>query len=285
MASLKKIKLMSDVDLSPLTAIKIGGRARYFFTADSSEEVQEFVKERSSDFYLLGGGSNLLIKDGVIEKPVLFLGRKFNYIRRDGVFVEAGASVLLPGLLKYCFDNQLGGLENLVGIPAKIGGLLAMNASAYGSSVSNVAARIEIVDPAGDLKQLDINKVKFGYRYSSLQGSVITRVWFKLRPQADVKNIAAEFMKQRLMHQDFSAPSCGCIFKNPDKMPAGFLIEDSGFKGLRRNGAQVSQKHANFIINIAGASYNDVDWLIKEIKEAVFKKHGIVLEEEIKRWI
>jgi UDP-N-acetylmuramate dehydrogenase len=283
--SLKKIKSVPDVDLGPLTAIKIGGRARSFFSADSREEVQGFVKERSSDFYLLGGGSNLLIKDGVIDKAVLFLGRKFNYIRKDGLFVEAGASVLLPGLLKYCFDNQLGGLENLVGIPAKIGGLLAMNASAYGSAVSSVAARVEIVDPAGDLKQLDINKIKFSYRHSSLQGSVITRVWFKLKSQPDAKNIAAEFMKQRLVHQDFSAPSCGCVFKNPDKVAAGFLIEDCGFKGLKRNGAQVSQKHANFIINIAKASYNDVDWLIKEIKEGVFKKHGVVLEEEIKRWI
>ncbi|MFH1504082.1 MAG: UDP-N-acetylmuramate dehydrogenase [Candidatus Omnitrophota bacterium] len=277
------IKFKQDVDLGCRTSIKIGGRAGYFFEAGNEEALERIIND-SSSFYILGNGSNLLIKDKTIKKPVVKLGQEFSYVKQDDNYLEVGALTLLSFLIKYCLENNLAGLENLAGIPASIGGLLCMNASSFAKDISSCLESVDVIDKKGQPRTFKKDEIVFGYRYSSLEDYIILRAKFNLSLGKDLKQRVRSFLSKRLSGQDFSFPSCGCIFKNPSEFSAGYLIEACGLKGLKKGGAQVSHKHANFIINIGGAKYNDVDYLIKKIKDRVYKKYKLVLSEEIKRW-
>jgi UDP-N-acetylmuramate dehydrogenase len=234
--------------------------------------------------YILGAGSNILAEDSGISKPIIMLGQDFNYIRQAGELVEAGASTKLSSLINYAVKNNLGGLDNLAGIPATIGGLILMNASAFGREISSLLDKIQVITKDGQVEIIKKEAITFSYRSSSLNNFIILRAWFRLEQENNLKEKIHNFMRQRAWTQDFCFPSCGCIFKNTPKGPAGFLIESCGLKGLEKNGAKISSKHANFIVNVNRASYNDVDYLIKRAKESVYKKFGLHLEEEIKRW-
>jgi len=283
--SLKGVELRLDqAKLSGLTTMRIGGLVRRFFVVHSLEDLAGLLIECGNDFYLLGGGSNLLVKDCVIEKPVVTLGREFSYVKDDSGLLEIGAATHWPEVVKYCVKNSLGGLEELVGIPAQVGGMIAMNSSASGQEISGPLVEAEIVDSKGQLIRLKKSGLGFGYRTSSLKQSIVARAWFKLEKKAGIREAVMARVKKRFENQDFSFPSCGCIFKNPQETSAGKLIDDCGFKGVCKGGAKVSTKHANFIINIGKAKYDDVDYLIQTIKEKVFSKYGLLLEEEIKRW-
>lgn len=282
--NLKEIKLKRNVDLKPYTTIKIGGCAKDFFFIDNIDDLYKIINHLGNNFHIIGGGSNLLVKDGVINKPVIKLGRSFDYIKNKDSLIEAGAATPFPAFMKYCMVNNLQGLENLAGIPATIGGLLATNASSYGRSISDCLYKTEVMDNKGKLQALEREKMEFGYRFSSLKGSVILRAWFKLSAGKNLKDRIKDFFQKRLATQDFGYPSCGCIFKNSREFSAGFLIDSCGFKGRRENQAQVSLKHANFIVNVGNAVYNDVDCLINKIRDKVRQKYDILLEEEIERW-
>jgi UDP-N-acetylmuramate dehydrogenase len=279
------VEARSNVSLREYTTIKIGGWAETFFIINSIEDLSNIIKDIGFSFYLLGGGSNLLIKDSNIEKPVIRLGDEFKSIKIKNRSVEVGAGILLSGLLTYAVKNNLGGLENLAGIPATVGGLLAMNASSFGVEISSFLQRVEVMDRKGELVNLDRNQIDFSYRKSSLSNYIILRAWFKLHEDRNVKEKISRFFKMRRENQDFDFPSSGCVFKNTSNISSGLLIDKCGLGGLIRNGAAVSAKHANFIVNLGNATYNDVDYLVKIIKDKVYKKHGVVLEEEIKRWV
>ncbi|MDD4182915.1 MAG: UDP-N-acetylmuramate dehydrogenase [Candidatus Omnitrophica bacterium] len=281
--SLKQTKLKRNYSLADFTTIKIGGEARYFFTAESAEALKKVLKKFQGAFYILGGGSNLLVADNPIEKCIIKLGEEFSYIRKDK-YLEVGSRTPLSHLIKYVSANNLGGFDNLAGIPATVGGLVMMNASSFGREISEYLKEVEVMDNSGNVKILKKDGISFSYRKSSLNDYVILRVWFEAVKDYDVKAKISNFLKTRMSRQDFEFPNCGCIFKNPIEKPAGFLIEACGLKGLKKNDAQISPKHANFIINLKKARYNDVDYLTSYIKESVHKKFGIVLEEEIKRW-
>jgi len=281
--SLKQTKLKRNYSLADFTTIKIGGEARYFFTAESAEALKKVLKKFQGAFYILGGGSNLLVADNPIEKCIIKLGEEFSYIRKDK-YLEVGSRTPLSHLIKYVSANNLGGFDNLAGIPATVGGLVMMNASSFGREISEYLKEVEVMDNSGNVKILKKDGISFSYRKSSLNDYVILRVWFEAVKDYDVKAKISNFLKTRMSRQDFEFPNCGCIFKNPIEKPAGFLIEACGLKGLKKNDAQISPKHANFIINLKKARYNDVDYLTSCIKESVHKKFGIVLEEEIKRW-
>lgn len=277
--------IKSNFSLRDNTTIKIGGEARYFFYIHSIEGLSEIVHELGDYFYLLGKGSNLLVKDNLIDKPVLKLGKEFSYIKDLGQDrLEVGAATPLAYFLNYSLKNNLGGLENLVGIPASIGGLIAMNGSSFDREISSLLEAVDVVDKEGNILNLKRQDIQFSYRWSSLKDKIIVRSWFKLERVQDLHNKIKVFFKERLSRQDFSFPSSGCIFKNHPCFPAGFLIESCECKGMCRGEAQVSYKHANFIVNLGRASYDDVDYLISVIKEKVYKKYGIILEEEIERW-
>jgi len=282
--SLKKLELEHKVDLRKCTAIKVGGKAKYFFTVYDLDDLCQIIRDFGSSFYLLGKGSNLLIKSGCIKKPVVKLAGAFSYVKEDANCIEIGASTFLPFLIKYSIENNLEGVENLAGIPATIGGLIAMNASSFGRDVSYCLREVQIMDYCGNVRTLDKSQIIFRYRFSSLQDCVILKAKFNLLKRDGLRQKVRDVLAKRLRLQEFDLPSCGCIFKNHLEFSAGFLIESCGLKGLKRGGAQVSSKHSNFIVNLGSASYEDIDYLIQRIKDRVYKKHRIVLEEEIKRW-
>jgi len=293
-----KIEPRRNVELKNRTSIKIGGRAGYFFEAPNVEALRKIIDDFGSSFYILGKGSNLLVSDSLIKKPVVRLGREFDYIRGRGSCLEVGALTSLSFLIKYCVKENLAGIENLVGIPASIGGLLRMNASSFGKDISSCVDSVDVLDRQGCLRVLKKNEIKPGYRSSCLGDYFILGARLRLSKGKGVKERARNLLARRFELQDYSFPSCGCVFKNPSTslrtgplsggakpLGAGYLIENCGLKGLKKGGAQVSQRHANFIINKGCARYKDVDYLIKKIKEKVRKKHNLVLEEEIKRWV
>lgn len=282
--SLKSIELCRQVELAQYTTIKIGGTARYFFTIDTFEGLAQAIRDFGPSLYLLGKGSNLLVSDSAIEKPVLRLGEEFNYIKQTDCYLEVGAATPLSALLNYCLKHGLSGFSPLAGIPATVGGLLSMNASSFGASIADLLYEVQVMDFKGQVTTLPRRHIQLRYRFSSLQEFIITGARFVVLHDNNVRQTINAFVKKRFSRQDFTAPSCGCIFKNPSGANAGWLIESCGLKGHRKGGAEFSQRHANFIVNRANASYNDVDYLIRMAQFQVFKKFHICLEEEIKRW-
>ncbi|MEM7816576.1 MAG: UDP-N-acetylmuramate dehydrogenase [Candidatus Aenigmatarchaeota archaeon] len=282
--SLKELELRYNLELKKYTTIKIGGIVKHFFIAHNYFGLKEIIEKLKGNYYILGGGSNILVNEPIVKKPIIKLGEGFSYIKKDKELLEVGSATPLAFLLRYCLQNNLGGL---VGIPATIGGLIKMNASSFEKEISFCLDKIEVMDNCGESKFFERKDIEFGYRSSSLKDYIILRAWFKLeeRKAIDIKMKMKEYLTKRIKTQDFGFPSCGCIFKNPKDYKAGFLIEACNLKGLKRNDALVSLKHANFIVNLGKASYQDVDYLIQRIKEEVFKKFGVVLEEEIIRWM
>ncbi|NQT28592.1 MAG: UDP-N-acetylmuramate dehydrogenase [Candidatus Omnitrophica bacterium] len=276
--------LTESVSLKNYTSIKIGGRAKYFYTAESINDLGKIVADIGSDFYLLGKGSNLLIADSLIEKPVVRLGKDFTYLKEKEDLLEVGASTPLSFLVEYCLENNLSGIENLVGIPATVGGLLAMNAASFGRSISSDLKEVDVMNREGEIKTYEKGEITLGYRFSSLQKYIILGARFRLSLKKNLRPKVDEFLGKRLSTQDFDFPSCGCIFKNTPEFSASFLIDSLRLKGMRKGDAQISQRHANFIINCGAAKYNDVDYLIQKIKDQIYKKYSIILQEEIKRW-
>jgi len=276
--------LTESVSLKNYTSIKIGGRAKYFYTAESINDLGKIVADIGSDFYLLGKGSNLLIADSLIEKPVVRLGKDFTYLKEKEDLLEVGASTPLSFLVEYCLENNLSGIENLVGIPATVGGLLAMNAASFGRSISSDLKEVDVMNREGEIKTYEKGEITLGYRFSSLQKYIILGARFRLSSKKNLRPKVDEFLGKRLSTQDFDFPSCGCIFKNTPEFSASFLIDSLRLKGMRKGDAQISQRHANFIINCGAAKYNDVDYLIQKIKDQIYKKYSIILQEEIKRW-
>lgn len=281
--NLKQTELKRKYSLADFTTIKIGGEAKRFVAAGSVELLGKVLKKCQGDFYVLGGGSNLLVADKCVEKCVIKLGDEFSYIKKDK-YIEVGSATPFSHLIKYAAANNFGGFDNLSGIPATVGGLVAMNASSFGREISAYLREVEVMDKSGSVKILKKEEISFSYRKSSLGDYIILRVWFEAVKDYDVKAKIGNFLKTRMSKQDFEFPNCGCIFKNPIEKPAGFLIESCGLKGFKKNDAQISLKHANFIVNLNKAKYADVDYLTNIIKESVHKKFGIILEEEIKRW-
>jgi len=278
--SLSKDKLK----LSNHTTIKIGGAAKEFFMVASREELDCVVRRFKFNFYLLGGGSNILVADSGVSKPVVKLCGEFDFVNSSGTDLEAGTATPFARLIKHCEKVRLGGLENLAGIPATVGGMLVMNASAYQRAISDCLTEVEVFDRKKKARWIKKEKIDFAYRDSSLKGSIVLRARFKLREERFVKEKAADFIKERFAKQDYVHPSCGCIFKNPEGFSAGYLIDSCGLKGARKNDAQVSPKHANFIINLGKAACKDVEYLIHKAREAVNKKFNIILEEEVVKW-
>ncbi len=275
--------LKRRISLRDFTTIKIGGEAKYFFVVDNDEELRSLVS-KLDNFYILGKGSNLLVKDSLIDTPIIKLGKGYNYIKQKEGRLEIGAATTLASILNYCLKYNWGGFSNLAGIPASLGGLLLMNASSFGKEASLYLEELEVMAKTARIIRIKKEDLIFGYRFSSLGGYIILRAWFKAFAQKNLKEEISFFLKRRYSSQDFTFPNCGCVFKNPAQLSAAFLIDACGLKGLSRNDAQVSLRHANFIINRHRATYNDVDYLIGIIKDKVYQRFGVVLEEEIERW-
>ena len=296
MAWSKSLKRKAEFSqpLKNLTTFRIGGAARSFYRPKSLSQLKQLVKYlrgREQKILVLGAGSNILVSDRGVDAAVIKLDAPaFGRIKKEGVFVEAGAGKALAQLIAYCRDKGLSGLEFMAGIPGTVGGALAMNAGiAYkgnNPAIGDLVESVKVLDYNSNLKILGRAKFKFGYRSSNLSRYIILSARLKLSPKNKraVANDVSGFLRRRQAVQDYSRPNAGCVFKNPPGDSAGRLIDACGLKGCRAGGAAVSLRHANFILNADRARCQDVLALIRLIKKEVRNKYGVSLRTEIKIW-
>lgn len=286
--------IQKNISLDKYTTFKIGGKARYFFIAKTKKDLIKaisFAQKSKIPFFILGGGSNLLVSDKGYRGLVIKIQMSRIVHRQAGiVYAEAGAR--LADLVKISLEKRLTGLEWAAGIPgATIGGAIYGNAGAFGKSMENIVKKIEVLD----LKTLEIKNFKnkdckFGYRESVFKKNknlILISATFKLNKgeKEKIKGLIEKYLKHRKTAQPLNYPSAGSVFKNPviknKNLKAGELIEKCGLKGKRIGKAEVSEQHANFIVNLGGAKEKDVKKLINLIKRKVKSKFKIVLEEEV----
>lgn len=286
-------RLLKDVPLKGYTSFKIGGRASYLFLPFNEEclvSSLRFLKKEGLGFRILGGGSNLLISSRGLEEVIIKLSfPEFKKIEIKDTFLYVGAGVLTKELLSFCIKRGIGGFEFLGGLPASLGGLLITNASFLKKDMGEVTEKVRVLK-ADTLREVCLERkdINFSYRMSSLKGSFILGAFLRyelLKPDL-IKEMINENLRYRFSVQDYFSYSAGSVFKNPDfQSSAASLIEACGLKGLRHNRAKISSRHANFIINESGnCDSSDVVYLIEYIKERVYSRFGILLEEEIERW-
>lgn len=281
--------IKEDESLSKYTTFKIGGPARVLIEAKSDEEVLKLVRvfdEMKEDYLIIGNGSNLLITDAGIERPVIVLDKNFSNITTiDEVTLYAEAGASLKSLANKALELGLGGLEAISGIPGTVGGAVYMNAGAYGSEIKDVVSKIRYIKD-DSIAELDASEANFAHRRSIFQdkGYIILGAYFKLekKEKKDIEEEQRDYTQRRKDKQPLEYPSAGSVFKRPEGYYASKLIEDAGLKGLSVGGAMVSKKHSGFIINTGSASFDDVVTLIEKVKAIVLEKFAVSLEEEIR---
>ncbi|MBU2494894.1 MAG: UDP-N-acetylmuramate dehydrogenase [Candidatus Omnitrophota bacterium] len=270
------------------TTFKIGGRAALFAEPENLYEVKELIgqaREKSQPFFILGAGSNLLVRDEGFDGIVIST-RRLNRISRTDKYVLAESGALVSQILKFGVKYNLAGLEFLAGIPGSLGGVLLMNTGIKERSVSEVVAGIKALDENLEEVELIAAEASFSYRSSNLaRFPFIVSASLEAKPverNDEIKQKINAHISGRNNSQPGGYPSAGSIFKNPIGEAAGRLIESAGCKGWRQGGAVVSDKHANFILNVDNATAADVLGLIAKIREAVYDKFSVNLELEIK---
>jgi UDP-N-acetylmuramate dehydrogenase len=273
--------------LSFHTSLRIGGSADIFIIPQGVEDIRlalSFAEREQLPVEVVGGGNNLLASDrgfrGVVLKLEGCLGRaEFN-----GEEAVAGAGVSLSALIREAAALSLGGLECLVGIPATIGGAVAMNAGTPDGWVGDFVSAVYFLHPDGTLGEFKPGAGSFSYRvFWAPPGAVLigARLQFQRRPQADIQRDIKQRLKQKKMTQPLALASAGCVWKDPAGEAAGRLVEKVGLRGKRLNGAEISAKHANFIVNRGGATAGDIKGLMDITRERVKNHFGIVLEPVI----
>ncbi len=281
--------ILIDEPMNKHTSFKIGGPVDLMILPNSEEELIDAIdicKKNNLSYMIMGNGSNLLIKDGGIRGVIIKLNENFNEVevRNDRIYAKAGA--LLNAISRNALENSLSGFEFATGIPGTLGGALTMNAGAYGGEMKDIVESVRVLDSDGKLKEYSNSEMNFRYRGSRVgdENLVVISAVLKLIPakKEDIKATIDDLTHRRTSKQPLEYPSGGSTFKRPEGYFAGKLIEDSGLRGLRYGGAQVSKKHCGFIINTGGASCMDVITLIGIIKKTVKDNYDVELEREIK---
>lgn len=286
-------RLRVDADLSKTNWFRVGGTADYLFKPENAEDLAAFMRAVPPEVpvTVLGVGSNLIVRDGGIEGVVVKLGRWFATCTvvdesPDTVLLNAGAGCLDINVSLFACDHGLAGLEFLSGIPGTIGGAVKMNAGAYGSDISQVLVSCEAVTKEGELEYFSLDELGFTYRHSLLpEGAIVTRAVLKTVP-GNPKEIAErmqDIATKREETQPIRTRTGGSTFKNPEGHKAWELIDKAGCRGMTLGGAQVSEKHCNFLINTGSATAADLENLGEQVIAAVKEKTGVTLEWEIKR--
>ena len=272
------------------TSFKIGGNAAVYIKVDSLSKLCKFVREcklTDTKYFLLGNGSNILVDDNGMDCAVIKLDGDFKEIRMiDSETVYCGAGATLAALCKFALNNSLSGLEFAWGIPGSVGGAAFMNAGAYGGEMKDVLYKCEHIDKNGDRGFLENDNLKLSYRHSAYydNGAVITGLYLKLKKgkKSEIKEKMDDLIGRRRAKQPLEYPSAGSTFKRPEGYFAGALIEQCNLKGKSVGDAQVSEKHAGFVINKGGATCKDVLDLCKYCSDKVMEETGVKLEMEIR---
>ena len=284
-----KDRLLVDEPLSKHTTFKIGGPADYLIFPSSVEEISGIMiiaKEYNLPVTVLGNGSNILVLDKGIKGLVLKFNNEMSGMEQSGQTIRVGAGAMLTDVSRYAAEQGLSGMEFAIGIPGSIGGAVFMNAGAYSGEMCQIVASALVVSKDGDIKRFSDMDIAFGYRHSIFQenGCIICEVELKLQQneKPTIEEKMNEYTIKRETKQPLEMPSAGSTFKRPPGHFAGTLIEQAGLKGFTVGGAQVSTKHAGFVINAGGATAQDVLNLIKEVQNHVYEHSGVMLEPEVR---
>jgi UDP-N-acetylmuramate dehydrogenase len=284
-------RIHPDEPLKRHTTFRIGGPADYLLEVADRQELSRVLALAAREglpVHVLGRGSNLLVSDSGVRGFVLVLTGEFDRFEVEGTIVRAGGGYDLPKLAAKVAKMGLGGLTFACAIPGTVGAGLVINAGAHGGDMSKTVRSATVIWPDGREERLSPEEIGFGYRSSRLQGTpaIVVEVVMELYPEAP--EVLGEQMKHHLERrratQPLQLPNAGSIFMNPPGDYAGRLIEQAGLKGLREGDAQVSEKHANFIVNLGNASARDVLILMDRVRAAVQDRFGVRLEPEVKIW-
>ncbi len=281
-------EILADHPLAPHTTYGIGGPTALWAAPRSTEDLPVIlgaVREAGCPLFVLGRGSNVLVSDRGWPGLTLHLGEALGRMRFGASEVEVEAGCALHDLVLAAAARGLAGLEPLAGIPGGVGGALRMNAGAFGREIAELLVAVGGFTTAGAPFEAGRDRLTFGYRASpDLEGIVISRARLRLEKAspATLQRRVGEILELRASRQPLDHPSCGSVFKRPPGYYAGALIEEAGLKGERAGGAQVSPKHAGFIVNLGGATAADVYRLIRRIEGRVFERFGVRLEREVR---
>jgi UDP-N-acetylmuramate dehydrogenase len=280
----------SDVPLAPLTWFKIGGPARWLVEPTNVEELREAAArclDNDIPVHVLGLGANLLVGDQGVNGAVFRLSQEYwRRVQFNGTTLEVGAGADIQRLILRSVQQGMAGLECLAGIPGTVGGAIRMNAGGKFGDIGALVNTVQVMDAEGTFFERTKDDLVFEYRTTNISAKFILGVTLELEeedPDRIMKRTKEIWMYKRLT-QPLATKSAGCMFKNPRGLSAGALIDQAGLKGMRVGGAEVSSKHANFIIAHAGCRADDVLKLVKLIREKVFDKNQIHLETEVQMW-
>ena len=282
------IEILHNAALSEYTNTDTGGPADWLAfptTVAETQRLVQFANQHDLATTIIGNASNLIVRDGGIAGLVIIL-TKMNTIevQSDAIVAQAGAALI--SVSEKALDESLSGLEFAAGIPGSVGGAVFMNAGAYGGGICQAVTSATVLSTTGEITVLDAIELDFSYRHSSIQdaGGVILDATFTLVPgeKATIKFKMDDFNTRRAEKQPLEWPSCGSVFKRPKGFFAGKLIHDAGLQGYTSGGAQVSMKHAGFIINIGNGTATDYLAVIKHGQETVFDKFQVHLETEVR---
>lgn len=283
-------EVVVDAPMKKYTSFKCGGNASLLIIPDSIENLNKIIGFSYSNNvkpFIIGNGSNLLVTDKGINGVVIKIGSQLSEIKlidETTIYCEAGAS--LKSLCMFALEKSLSGLEFAYGIPGTLGGAVYMNAGAYGGEMKDILYSVNHLDDNGNVGTLTKECLDLGYRHSAYteNGYVITSAVLKLKKanKKAIKEAMDDKLQRRKDKQPLEYPSAGSTFKRPEGYFAGALIEDCSLRGYMVGGAQVSEKHAGFVINKGGATSTDVITLIKDVQRIVYEKHGVMLETEVK---
>lgn len=278
-----------DEDMKKHTSFRIGGTADAFVSVTSALEIEKiicFCADAETPYMIMGNGSNILVSDKGIRGVVIHIGNGMSKCRIEGCDVYADAGILMSALSKKLLEANLTGFEFASGIPGTLGGGIFMNAGAYGGELKDIIESVTFICPDGIIKTETAENLGFAYRRSMFTegGYVILSCKLRLKEgnYEDIKAMMADFNSRRTEKQPLNLPSAGSTFKRPEGYFAGKLIQDAGLMGYSIGGAQVSEKHAGFVVNTGGASAADVTNLIKHIQNTVNEKFGVWLEPEVR---
>lgn len=270
------------------TTFRIGGPADYYILVHSIKELTEVIElcvEYDVDYMLTGNGSNLLVDDNGLRKAVIRLVGDFKEISVKDNVITCGAGATLARLCTFALNCSLSGLEFAYGIPGTVGGAVYMNAGAYGGEMKDVLLTVTHLTPSGVVETVLADSLDLSYRHSIYcsNNCTVLSAEFRLTPDTEeaIKARMDDFMNRRVTKQPLDYPSAGSVFKRPEGAFAAALIEQCGLKGLTVGGAQVSTKHSGFIVNIGGATCEDVMNLVKKVQQIVKEQTGYNLEREI----
>lgn len=286
--TLENIKLLFDEPLMNETFTKTGGPADILAFPKTREEVARLVaycQEHEIPWLVLGNASNLIVRDGGIRGMVIML-EEMNKVQVDGVQLTIEAGAKLIDTTYEALANQLTGFEFACGIPGSVGGAVYMNAGAYGGEIKDVFTSVDVLLEDGTIRTFAKEEMAFSYRHSAIQGMhcVILQATFTLKQGETemIKSKMAELTELRESKQPLEFPSCGSVFKRPEGHFTGKLIQDAGLQGLKWGGAQISEKHAGFIVNVDHATATDYVELIAHIQEVIKEKFSVELETEVR---